>query len=856
MMETEKITLDVQGMKCAGCVGAVERQLSQYPGVVSTSVNLVTKVAVCEAEIDRIDPEALASQLTKAGFPTQARDQQATSLPSSKSPKTHQQLWQLVTALLLLVLSSLGHFLTHSQMDNIWWHWGLATFSILLPGRSILQSGIMALFRGAPTMNTLVALGTLSAYTASCLALFFPQLGWECYFDEPVMLLGFILLGRILEDQARTKAASTYTALLQQQPQVARLIPPPANQGADGNLAQNLDQDLENPVNPVIKNSAAIEIPVYQVRVGEWLQVLPGEKIPVDGEVGIGQSLVDESMITGEPLPVAKQSGSLVMAGTLNQSGVLGIKATRTGKDTTLGQILAMVEAAQTRKAPIQKLADTVAGYFTYGVMSIALLTFCFWYFLGTKIWDPTFLATHSLFWEAHHHGSAMMPPIAPPIALSGKLAIAVLVVACPCALGLATPTALLVGTSMGAERGLLIRGGDILEKINSIDTVIFDKTGTLTSGNPEVSDFLVLSEEFWSRSSIAPQTSLNPLFNSPELAPHSTATLELATKKLGAKELEIEETKDYLWQLAASLEATTCHPLGRAIKESYQSRSLPESLTRSFSKSQPESFALLPLLEVIYSHTRAGLGVSGIVDGHSVYLGNQAWLNQGGIEVSAGAIDQAQSIANQGKSVVYLAVEGKLQAIIAVQDSLRADAVATIQELTKLGLKTMILTGDQPATAIAIAQQLGMDNFPDQIQAGLLPQDKAEIIAKLQAQGQKVAMVGDGINDAAALAQADVGIALQGGTDVAVETAGLVLIHNHLRDVPRAIVLSRATFQKIQQNLFWAFAYNTLAIPLAAGCLFPWGISLNPSVAGALMAFSSLSVVTNSLLLRQNRRL
>ncbi len=842
MVETEKITLDVQGMKCAGCVGAVERQLSQCPGIISTSVNLVTKVAVCEAEIDRIDPQALAAQLTKAGFPTQARDQQTPSFPSSESPsqKTQQQLRQLATALLLLVLSSLGHFLTHSQMDNIWWHWGLATFSILLPGRSILQSGIMALFRGAPTMNTLVALGTLSAYTASCLALFFPQLGWECYFDEPVMLLGFILLGRILEDQARTKAASTYTALLQQQPQVARLIPPPVNQGIDRNLDQN-------PENSLIKNSAAIDIPVYQVRVGEWLQVLPGEKIPVDGEVGIGQSLVDESMITGEPLPVAKQSGSLVMAGTLNQSGVLGIQATRTGKDTTLGQILTMVEAAQTRKAPIQKLADTVAGYFTYGVMSIALLTFCFWYFLGTKIWDPTFLATHSLFWEAHQHSTAMsdvmMPTIAPPIALSGKLAIAVLVVACPCALGLATPTALLVGTSMGAERGLLIRGGDILEQINSVDTVIFDKTGTLTSGNPEVSDFLLLPEVYLSRSSIIPQTSsksiLNPTLDSPELAPCSTTTLEF-----GIEELGIEETRNYLWQLAASLEATTCHPLGRAISQSQQRQSLTASL------------APLPLLEVIDSHTAAGLGVSGVVDSKSVCLGNQAWLAQGGVEISSGAIDHAQSLANQGKTVVYLAVEGKLQAIIAVQDRLRADAVATMQELAALGLKIMILTGDQPATAKAIGQQLGLDNLPDQIQAGLLPQDKAEIIAKLQAQGQKVAMVGDGINDAAALAQADVGIALQGGTDVAVETAGLVLIHNHLRDVPRAIVLSRATFQKIQQNLFWAFAYNTLAIPLAAGCLFPWGISLNPSVAGALMAFSSLSVVTNSLLLRQNRRL
>ena len=803
-IRTEKITLDVGGMKCGGCVGAVERQLSQYPGVVSACVNLVTQVAVCEAETGIIDPAALAAQLTQAGFPSQARQQNlphfaldSQEAQEKQKVQSRQQIQQLVTALLLLIFSSFGHWLTHSQMDNIWFHWGLATFSIGLPGRSLLVSGLVSLFRGIPTMNTLVALGTLSAYTASCLALFLPQLGWECYFDEPVMLLGFILLGRTLEAQARTKATAAYMALSQQQPQIARLIPPPVA-SINGNTVNYGGQNQ------------GIEIPIAQVLVGEWLQVLPGEKIPVDGAVGGGLSLVDESMITGEPLPVEKQLGSLVLAGTLNQSGVLVIQAQRTGEDTTLAQIVAMVEAAQTRKAPVQKLADTVAGYFTYGVMILAAGTFGFWYIWGTKIWDMSLVMAHPLLLGSHHHH---LPAIT-PIALSGKLAIAVLVVACPCALGLATPTALLVGTSMGAERGLLIRGGDVLEQVSSLDTIVFDKTGTLTSGKPRVSDCVILGNQNWDQDE---------------------------DQDLGTQEAK-------LLQIAASLEATTCHPLAEAIKQAAQD---------------------LPLMLVTNSHTEAGLGISGLVnnsldnqldtlnrleqlDQQLVHLGNLAWLEKSQIEVSLQAIAQAQDLASQGKTVVYIAISKKLIGLIAVHDPLRTDALATIQKLTEMGLKTLIYTGDQLGTAIAIGKELGID--PQNIQAGLLPQGKAEAIAKLQTQGHKVAMVGDGINDAAALAQAEVGIALQGGTEVAVETAGLVLIHDRLLDVAQAIYLSRATFQKIRQNLFWAFAYNTLAIPLAAGFLLPWGISLNPSAAGALMAFSSLSVVTNSLLLRRNQ--
>ena len=474
----ETIALDVGGMKCAGCVSIVERQLTGTPGVIGTRVNLLTEVAVVEYQAGTVDPTTLAVALTAKGFPSQVRSSQAdfslttqdTLTPAQRhEQEAREQVRLLVIAGILIFLSIVGH-VGHwvgapmlPVLSNIWFHWGLATVALIGPGRPILVDGGRGLWHQAPNMNTLVGLGTMTAYTASCIALFFPQLGWECFFDEPVMLLGFILLGRTLEQRARWQATAAFESLLALQPQVARLI---------GKSA------------PTAVEQPGIEIPALAVRVGEWLRVLPGEKVPVDGEVIAGQSLVDESMLTGEPIPVLKQLGDTVTAGTLNQSGVIALKATRTGKETTLAQIVALVEEAQTRKAPIQQLADTVAGYFTYGVLTIASLTFLFWDIVGTKIW-PHVLSPMD---DAMGHAMPMSPS---PILLSLKLAITVLVIACPCALGLATPTAILVGTSIGAERGLLIKGGDILERVHQLDTVVFDKTGTLTSGKPTVTDCL-----------------------------------------------------------------------------------------------------------------------------------------------------------------------------------------------------------------------------------------------------------------------------------------------------------------------------------------------------------------------------
>lgn len=785
LLNSEKIILDVEGMKCAGCVNAVEKQLIQHPGVKSVCVNLATEVAVIEAEVGTVDAEELAQGLTATGFPSQLRTAKRAgdkSTISNSEVRQRQEMQgtirQLVIASLLLVLSGIGHFGNIGSaifpfLNDIWFHCGLATIAIIIPGRPILVEGWLGWRRGAPNMNTLIGLGTLTAYTASLVALLFPQMGWECFFDEPVMMLGFILLGRTLEKQARGRAAKAFRQLLALSPQTARLIinPEPEKLIAGANI---------------------IEIPAEQVRVGEWLQVLPGDKIPVDGEVRFGQTTIDEAMLTGEAVPVMKQVGDIVTGGTLNQSGAIAIQATRTGDDTTLAQIVALVEAAQTRKAPVQKLADTVAGYFTYGVLTAAGLTFAFWYLLGTHLWPDVIISGGMEMSHSMGHNSQHLLPHTQysSLLISLKLAIAVMVVACPCALGLATPTAILVGTGMGAERGLLIKGGDVLEKVHKLDTVVFDKTGTLTTGKPTVTDCLVLTE------SILPSS---------------------------------------LIQLAAAVESGTYHPLATAIGQEAKAREL-----------------IIP--RAVDFHTEPGMGVSAVVAGQNVLLGNWEWCNYHQVNINETAEQQGHKLATEGKTVIAVAVDGTLVGLIAVSDTLRPDAKTAVDKLRQMGLRVMLLSGDRLEAANAIAKQLGITNAD--IMAGIPPAQKAATIQSLQSGKIKsyVAMVGDGINDAPALSQADVGIALHSGTDVAMETAEIILMRNSLTDVVKSIQLSRSTFNTIRQNLFWAFAYNTIGIPLAAGVLLPsWGFVLGPASAAALMAFSSVSVVTNSILLRSN---
>ena len=477
---TKTVALDVGGMKCAGCVKAVERQLEQNSGVVSACVNLITEVAVVEYQAANIAPETLAEKLTSTGFPSQLRqsDRSIYQIAEENQAKRSQleQKWtrQLITATVLLVFSSIGHLHhlglpTIPVLSNIWLHFGLATLALLIPGRSLLIDGGRSLALGMPNMNSLVALGTVSAYLASCFALFLPNLGWECFFDEPVMLLGFILLGRTLEGKSRNRASAALEKLMTLQPPVARLI---GQQSAE--------------------TQETIEIPVEQVKPGEWLRVLPGEKIPVDGKVIAGQSTVDEAMLTGESQAVVKSAGDLVRAGTINQSAVMTMEVTGIGQDTTLAKIINLVGDAQTRKAPVQKLADTIAGYFAYGVMAIATATLLFWYFIGTQVWDSVLTISPSMTMAM---ATGTTTETTSPLLLSLKLAIAVLVIACPCALGLATPTAILVGTSIGAESGILIKGGDVLEQAHKLETVVFDKTGTLTVGKPQVTACIPLAD-------------------------------------------------------------------------------------------------------------------------------------------------------------------------------------------------------------------------------------------------------------------------------------------------------------------------------------------------------------------------
>lgn len=775
----QQAVLSVSGMKCAGCVQTVEKRLQQQPGVATAVVNLVTEQAAIEYIPQETEPDRLAQALTTAGFPSHVQTRE--SDPKTQPSQSLKEIQPLILATMLVVLSGVGHLghipgLDLSWLTSIQFHWGLATLALLGPGRPILWEGWQGLRHNRPNMNTLISLGSGTAYVASMVAVIWPQLHWDCFFDAPVMIVGLILLGRALEAQARGRTKASLEKLLALQPMVARWLP-----------------------NPSAQPEQSIEIPVRDVQIGAWLQILPGDKFPVDGRVLQGHTLVNEAMLTGEAMPVSKAPGDEVAAGTLNQSALVTIEATRTGKQTILAQIIDLVETAQTRKAPIQQFADRVAGYFTYIVLAIATLTFLFWVGIGVHLWPEVMVQGTLPIMHSPDLAPAELAPRAASILLGLKLAIAVLVIACPCALGLATPTAILVGTSLGAERGLLIRGGDVLEQVYHLDTLVFDKTGTLTTGHPQVTDYWV-SECIpklanW-ESPLSPQTVL---------------------------------------QVAASIEKGGRHPFATAIVEQAESQNLT-------------LFAATTL------ETVSGCGVRGQINGDPTYLGSALWLQACGIEIPEQDQQQGQQLAQAGKSLIYLAIAHTYVGGLAVQDTLKSDAAQTIQELQCLGLQIKMLTGDQAETAHIIAQELGLEAAV--VQAGVTPAEKAAVIAQLQAQGHQVGMVGDGINDAPALAQADVGIALSGGTDVAMETAQIILLsgdRNLLFRLVDVLRLSRATFQKIQQNLFWALIYNLIGLPVAAGMLLPqFGILLSPASSAALMAFSSVSVVTNSLRLRR----
>ena len=755
----ERCELPLVGMHCASCAGRIEKALESAPGVVAANVNFATARATVRFDQQITDPESLSQVVRDLGYEViepqlgaayaGAEDMHAAEEQVREAEYGQQKIRFFIALVLTLpvaVLAMAGHIVP--ALENIlnfpgrsWLELILTTPVLFWAGRDFFTGAWAAARHRVADMNTLVSLGTLSAYLYSVVATVAPRLltvasrgvpsqahnmtsPVAVYYEVAAIIVTLILMGRLLEARARSKTSGAIRALIGLQPKLAR----------------------------VERNGIEQDIPVEDVQVGDVILVRPGEKVPVDGEVIEGASSLDESMLTGEPLPVQKKSGDIVIGATLNKTGSFHMRATKIGKDTVLQQIVRLVQEAQGSKAPIQKLADIIAGYFVPIVICFAIATFVLWFDLT----PPETRLTMSLL-----------------------TFVSVLIIACPCALGLATPTAIMVGTGRGAQSGILIKGGEALETAHRLTTIVLDKTGTITRGVPSVTDIVSVGMD-----------------------------------------------EQALLQLAASAEAGSEHPLGEAIMRSAGERGL--------TKSPATEFNAVP-----------GYGIEALVNGRQILIGTALLLQNRGLEP-----DQAPAhcFADDGKTPIFIAIDGVFAGIIAISDPVKESSGSAIQRLHALGLEVIMLTGDNSRTAAAIARLVGVDR----VIAEVLPEGKGEEIKKLQAQGKVVAMVGDGINDAPALAQADVGIAMGTGTDVAMEAADITLVRGDLNGVASSIVLSRATIANIKQNLFFAFIYNILGIPLAAGVLYPiTGWLLSPIIASLAMALSSVSVVTNALRLR-----
>ena len=757
----EPLLLEIEGMKCGGCVRAVEQRLLDQPGVRQASVNLLTRTAWVDLASAEADQGNLVEALAELGF--QARLRSTEIEFSSRRERLRARSWwqqwrQLVVALVLLLVSVLGH-LPGAGLGALWIHALVATAALAGPGRPILVRGIQGALAGLPSMDTLVGLGVFSAYGASLVAFLWPHTGWPCFFNEPVMLLGFVLLGRFLEERARFRTGRALEQLAELQPDTALLLL------GDG------------PPRPVR---------VGGLRPGDRLRLLPGDRVPVDGVVLEGCSAVDVSGLTGEPLPLQAAAGSELAAGSLNLEAPLVLEVSRCGADSAIARIIHLVERAQARKAPIQALVDRIAGRFTLLVLALAVATLLFWWLLGTEIWPQVLNSPHAAGHAGGHAGHGVLGTSAEtPFALALQLAIAVLVVACPCALGLATPTAITVGTGRAAREGLLFRGGDAIETAARLQAVLFDKTGTLTLGRALVA-------------------AVEPL-----------ADLDA----------------DRLVQLAASLEAGTRHPLGQALLQEAQRRDLA-------------------LFELGDSHTTAGEGVAGLVEGRRLRVGRLAWVEPA---PSAPLLARQALLECHGASVLAVADDQLgLLGLVAINDQPRPDAAAVLAALRGMDLELGLLSGDRREPVQQLGSRLGL--VEAELAWELRPEQKLERILQHPAYGA-LAMVGDGINDAPALAAADLGIAVGTGTQIAQDSADLVVMGEQLDGIVRALLLARRTMAKVRQNLAWAFGYNLIVLPLAAGVLLPgFGVLLTPPLAALLMALSSITVVANALLLQDGR--
>lgn len=763
LVPTAELTLDVRGMTCASCVAHVEGALKGLPGVLDAVVNLGLGTARVTYIPGTVSISAMKRAVRQVGYEAQERSEGAEALDRERQAREEEIKRQgrnlLIAGTIGLVVmigtfyDMLGPFKAIiPEWLSYKWVIGLLTTPIVFgPGRQFFTNSWRGLKHGVTDMNLLYATGIGAAYGIAVLNTLFPKAGFggegATFFESAALLTAFIILGRWLEALTRGRTSEAIRKLMRLQPKVAR----------------------------VIRNGQEEEIPADEVEVGDLILVRPGESIPVDGEVVEGYSAVDESMLTGESLPVEKKAGDFVIGGTLNKSGAFKFRAMRVGKETALAQIIKLVEDAQASKAPIQKLADWVAGHFILGVHLLAILVFLFWFFIGYNLYfNPAsrFVLSPYTLGEIGVFGFSLL------------LSVTVLVISCPCAVGLATPSAMMAGTGKGAEYGVLFKGAEAIENTSKLQVIVFDKTGTLTKGEPSVTD-VVVGERAW-----------------------------------------VDENR--LLEIAAAAEKNSEHPLGEAILRGARERGL--------NVAEPDSFNSIP-----------GHGVEAKVEGREILVGNRKLMRERHVDFDP-LMAQAEALEAEGKTVMFVALDGKAAGLIAVADTLKEHSLEAIRRLHRLGLETVMITGDNRRTAEAIARQVGIDR----VLAEVLPQDKAEEVKKLQAQGRKVAMVGDGVNDAPALAQADVGMAIGSGTDVAKETGDVILIKDDLRDVVTALEVARATMRKVRQNLFWAFIYNTLSIPLAAGLFYPFAaLIISPELAGLLMAVSSLSVTLNTLFLR-----
>ena len=815
----QTLLLDVEGMKCGGCVRAVEQRLTQQEGVQQASVNLLTRTAW--VELDRAEERlpALLRSLEELGFPARPRGEDDGQPPSRRERLQEQHWWerwrQLLVALALRLVSGLGHLadagalgLASTPLAQPWLHALLASAALSGPGRPILVGGWRSALAGAPGMDTLVGLGVGSSFLASLVGWLWPAGGWPCFFNEAVMLLGFVLAGRFLEERARYRTGRAIEALALLQPEQALLL-------VDG-----------GPPRPVR---------VGGLRPGDRIRILPGDRVPVDGLVREGSSAVDTSSLTGESLPQAVEAGSELAAGCLNLTAPLELEVLRRGGESAIARIVHLVEQAQLRKAPIQGLADRVAGRFTLAVLLLAASTFLFWWLWGAHHWPAVLMAGTPHGHGAHGHGAhghGAPGPAGTPLALALQLAIAVLVVACPCALGLATPAAISVGSGAAARAGLLFRGGDAIETAAQLRVVLFDKTGTLTLGRP-----LVTAVEPTQPESAEPQSAGS------NGAPGEGVALPAVEDQGGLK--GIPSAADRLVQLAASLERDSRHPLAHAVLQEAQRRDLPLLPVRD-----PRAVAGDGLEARIEEAAARMAGLSPVSGAPSLLrVGRLAWLASVGVVVDGGSRARQESLEGGGASVLAVALDGSLLGLIAVEDSPRPDAAATLAALRERHLALGLLSGDREAPVRRLATRVGLNS--DELAWDLRPEQKLDRILAAGSRGP-VAMVGDGINDAPALAAADLGIAVGTGTQIAQEAADLVVMGDRLDGLPQALEIARRTMAKVRQNLVWAFGYNLIVLPIAAGALLPgFGIRLSPPLAALLMALSSITVVVNALLLQ-----